>query len=163
MGYAVSALGALGEGGRARDWARRALLIDPDNMNMRYNLACALSGQLKDAEGGAGVAGTVFYAAGIHDKSEPRQVSILTWIPYRNDLRFMVMITVAETRLAATEKAHAIKGLGGRAMPDAGLQAWPVAPGRRVWFRAQGPIFPLAYRPHSSRFPAPGFPRPAIM
>jgi adenylate cyclase len=39
----VSALVSLGEKDRAREWMERALLIDPDNLNMRYNFACALS------------------------------------------------------------------------------------------------------------------------
>jgi adenylate cyclase len=29
----------------------RALLIDPENLNMRYNFACALARDLKDPEG----------------------------------------------------------------------------------------------------------------
>ena len=33
----------LGQAESAKGWMSRALLIDPDNMNMRYNFACALS------------------------------------------------------------------------------------------------------------------------
>ena len=33
----------LGEEERAREWMERALLIDPDNLTMRYNFACVLS------------------------------------------------------------------------------------------------------------------------
>jgi adenylate cyclase len=47
----VSALGAIGEEQRAREWMERALLIDPDNLNMRYNFACALARDLGDPEG----------------------------------------------------------------------------------------------------------------
>ena len=43
MGVGVAALAALGEADRAKDWMRRALLIDPDNLMMRYNFACALA------------------------------------------------------------------------------------------------------------------------
>ncbi|HET9459288.1 MAG TPA: TIR domain-containing protein [Sphingomicrobium sp.] len=43
ISFAVGALAALGDGGRAKDLIHRALLIDPDNLNMRYNFACALS------------------------------------------------------------------------------------------------------------------------
>jgi adenylate cyclase len=42
------ALAAIGEVQRARDWIDRALLLDPDNNIMRYNLACALTVELKD-------------------------------------------------------------------------------------------------------------------
>jgi len=43
-----SALAALGERDRAMDWLERALLLDPDNILMRYNLACALTVDLHD-------------------------------------------------------------------------------------------------------------------
>jgi adenylate cyclase len=43
ISFGVSALVSLGEKDRAREWMERALLIDPDNLNMRYNFACALA------------------------------------------------------------------------------------------------------------------------
>ena len=43
ISFAVGALAALGERDRAKEWIDRAILIDPDNLNMRYNFACALS------------------------------------------------------------------------------------------------------------------------
>ncbi|HEX5258702.1 MAG TPA: TIR domain-containing protein [Sphingomicrobium sp.] len=39
----ANALMILGDTERARDWSRRALLLDPDNLIMCYNLACALA------------------------------------------------------------------------------------------------------------------------
>src|SRR5438067_6085206 len=50
MGYAVGALAALGEVERAKEWAERALLLDPDNLNLHYNLACTLVVQLHEFE-----------------------------------------------------------------------------------------------------------------
>ncbi|MEO6248902.1 MAG: TIR domain-containing protein [Sphingomicrobium sp.] len=50
MAMGVSALGALGDANRARDWIGRAMLMDPENNSMRYNLACALSIHLNDFE-----------------------------------------------------------------------------------------------------------------
>jgi adenylate cyclase len=44
-GYAI-----LGERDRAREWIERALLIDPDNVNMKYNFACVLAGYVGDKE-----------------------------------------------------------------------------------------------------------------
>ncbi|MGH8251784.1 MAG: hypothetical protein ACREVI_14005 [Steroidobacteraceae bacterium] len=38
----------------------RALLVDPENFNMRYNFACALSVYLKDKEGALEMLGPVF-------------------------------------------------------------------------------------------------------
>jgi adenylate cyclase len=46
----VSALAAIGEDQRAKDWIDRALLLDPDNNIMRYNLACALCTDLHDPD-----------------------------------------------------------------------------------------------------------------
>ena len=43
-------LAMFGEEDRAREWIRRALLLDPDNLNMRYNLACTIVRQLGDVE-----------------------------------------------------------------------------------------------------------------
>ena len=36
----AAAMRSLGDEDRAREWIDRALLIDPDNLNMRYNFAC---------------------------------------------------------------------------------------------------------------------------
>ncbi|HWI77076.1 MAG TPA: TIR domain-containing protein [Sphingomicrobium sp.] len=44
-GYAI-----LGEADRAREWIERAMLIDPDNLNMRYNFACVLATYVDDKE-----------------------------------------------------------------------------------------------------------------
>jgi adenylate cyclase len=51
ISFGVSALAVLGEQERAREWMERALLIDPDNLNMRYNFACALARDFADGEG----------------------------------------------------------------------------------------------------------------
>ncbi len=51
ISFGVSALAVLGERDRAREWMERALLIDPENLNMRYNFACALARDLGDGEG----------------------------------------------------------------------------------------------------------------
>jgi adenylate cyclase len=50
LSFGVSALAALGDEHRAREWMERALLLDPDNLNMRYNFACALARDLGDRE-----------------------------------------------------------------------------------------------------------------
>ncbi|MBV8503728.1 MAG: TIR domain-containing protein [Paucibacter sp.] len=51
LGFGAGALAVLGDTERARDWVARALLVDPDNRGMRYNLACALAGTLGDLDG----------------------------------------------------------------------------------------------------------------
>lgn len=42
IGFGVYALTALNETVRAKEWAARALLLDPGNTNMQYNIACAM-------------------------------------------------------------------------------------------------------------------------
>ena len=103
LAWGVSALAALGEGERARDWSRRALLVDPDNWMMRYNLACALSLQLKDAEGALDLLGPFFARTGMtlvnHAKVDPDLE------PIRDDPRFQAMLAEAEARLSASPAA----------------------------------------------------------
>ncbi|MEO8811545.1 MAG: hypothetical protein ABI376_01360 [Caulobacteraceae bacterium] len=93
------ALAALGEVERARDWARRALLIDPDNVFMRYNLACALSAYLEDAEGALEQLAPFFAST----QMEFLRVAKIDpdFNPLREDPRFRAMIAGAEARLAA--------------------------------------------------------------
>ena len=43
MGHGAGILVILGETERAKEWAARALLLDPENINLRYNLACAMA------------------------------------------------------------------------------------------------------------------------
>jgi adenylate cyclase len=42
LGYLVTALALLGENERAHEWARRAVLFDPENLRLHYNLACCM-------------------------------------------------------------------------------------------------------------------------
>ena len=43
LAYGVNALSVLGEAVRAQDWAKQAILIDPNDGLLRYNLACAMT------------------------------------------------------------------------------------------------------------------------
>ena len=101
MGNGALALATLGEGERAKDWINRALLIDPDNMNARYNFACSLTSFMKppDVDAALELLAPVFekIAAGFlnHTKVDP------DLDPLRNDPRFKTMIAAAELRIAA--------------------------------------------------------------
>jgi adenylate cyclase len=49
LGFLVNSLAGLGDAERAREWTRRALLFDPDNARLHYNLACAMA-KLRDVD-----------------------------------------------------------------------------------------------------------------
>ncbi|MGH6993235.1 MAG: tetratricopeptide repeat protein, partial [Caulobacteraceae bacterium] len=99
MGFAISALAALGEAEQARERSRRALLLDPGNMSMRYNLACSLSAYLNDESGALELLGPYFAQANLNDvffaKVDPELARL------HEDRDFQAMIAGAETRLAA--------------------------------------------------------------
>jgi adenylate cyclase len=47
------------------DTMERALLIDPDNFNMRYNFACVLAVHLNEPDAAIDLLGPVFEASGV--------------------------------------------------------------------------------------------------
>jgi adenylate cyclase len=108
MAYGASSLATLGQAERAKDWINRALLIDPDNMNARYNFACALVTGLKDFDAALELLGPFFetVATGFvnHAKADP------DLDPLRDDPRFKAMVAVAETRLAAASDEGSASG-----------------------------------------------------
>ncbi len=101
MGYGVSALAALGEAKRAREWIDRALLIDPGNSTMRYNFACALCTHLKDIDGALELLRPYFAVARTGDLHFARLDPDLD--PLRQSPWFAEMIAAAEARLASVD------------------------------------------------------------
>jgi adenylate cyclase len=99
MGCAVSAFAVMGQVDKARDLIRRALLIDPDNLRMRFNFACGSMTFLKDPETALGLLGPAFEAM-TPDWLE--HVAIDPDLdPLRGDPRFQAMLAAAQVRLAA--------------------------------------------------------------
>jgi adenylate cyclase len=99
---------ALGAAERAKDWISRALLIDPDNLNARYNFACSLTSHLKEPDAALELLGPVFETMAIawlnHAKADP------DLDPLRNDPRFKAMVATAETRLATANDGGSAPG-----------------------------------------------------
>jgi adenylate cyclase len=100
MAYSAYALATLGEAERAKARMNRALLIDPDDWNMRYNFACVLLIHLDEVDAALDVLGPVLenVAASYylnHIKVDP------DFIRLRDNPRFKAMIAAAETRVAA--------------------------------------------------------------
>ena len=109
MAYSANALGALGEAERAKARMNRALLIDPNNMDMRYNFACALNAYLNDKQAALAMLEPLFtgitaYLLGFL-KADPDLESL------HDDPRYNAMVAAAEARLAAskTPESSAIK------------------------------------------------------
>jgi adenylate cyclase len=96
-GCAVGALIALGKADRAKAFIERTLLIDPDNLRMRYNFACGMSSFLGDTDTAIGLLQPVFerMSAGWlrHASRDPDLDAI------RGDPRFEAMFAEAARRL----------------------------------------------------------------
>ena len=97
MGFGVTALMALGETERAKTWIARALLIDPENLPMRYNFACALA-RGRDADAAMELLAPVFATCSAWLPNLARSDPSLD--PIRDDPRLAAMLADAEARLA---------------------------------------------------------------
>ena len=97
-GYSAYALAALDQGERAKARMERALLIDPENFNMRYNFGCALCTFLADKDAALDMLGPVF--ARITDSFLPYAKADPDLELLRDEPRFHAMIADAEARLA---------------------------------------------------------------
>jgi adenylate cyclase len=105
LGYGAVALAALGDGNRAKEFIKRALLMDPDNLTMRWNLTCALSRHLRDKDGAIELLATFI------DRTPPAMVKYLRLDtdldPLRDDPRFESLVVAAEERLRSGSSAAA--------------------------------------------------------
>ncbi|MDE2346330.1 MAG: adenylate/guanylate cyclase domain-containing protein, partial [Gammaproteobacteria bacterium] len=108
IAYSANALGALGEAERAKARMNRALLIDPDNWNMRYNFACAIFAYLNDKEA------TLEMVKTLLEKATQPSLEYLKADPdlelLHDDPRYQAMVASAEARLSATKGETAQTG-----------------------------------------------------
>src|SRR5215218_223566 len=97
LGILAGGYALLGEEERTREWIDRALLIDPDNLNMRYNFACVLAGHLGDKEGALRMLQSTL------PLSRAYQVRIAEYDPdfdaIRDDPRFQQLLDTAKKRV----------------------------------------------------------------
>lgn len=95
IGVGAGGLALLGEEERAREWIERAMLVDPDNLNMRYNFACILAAYLDDKEGALKLLErTMAQPQGVKfAESDPDLDSL------RDDPRFQKMLADAKKRM----------------------------------------------------------------
>ena len=100
-GYAI-----LGEVAKTREWIDRALLIDPDNLNMRYNFACILADALRDKEAALKMLESAISRSGAY------QVMIADtdtdFDAIRDDPRFQKIITDAKKRHGMDQNVKAV-------------------------------------------------------
>ncbi len=100
VGYGAQALAGQGESQRCKEWMKRALLLDPDNIKSRYNFACTLAAQLKEPGAALELLEPVFENVSVgllnHAKADPDLDSL------RNDAKFIAMVKAADARLAVT-------------------------------------------------------------
>jgi len=100
MSFGAGALATLGEVERAKEWVARALLIDPDNHNMRYNFACMHVVDLKDHDGALALLGPLFEVVSIDAINWSDVDSDLDAL--RDDPRYQAMLAKARARLSRT-------------------------------------------------------------
>ncbi len=97
LGYGVMNLGLLGEHERAKEWMRRALLLDPDNVILRFNLACA-SLNMDDLETALELLQPFMAKCGKYQVRHAEVDPDLDKI--RGDPRFQKMLTEAKERVS---------------------------------------------------------------
>ena len=97
IGNGAMALGVLGETERAREWAERAIALEPENYILRYNMACSFLTELGDPERALDLIEDSLSHLGRdhirHTQADPDIASI------RDHPRFAKMIADAKARL----------------------------------------------------------------
>lgn len=92
------ALAVLGEYDRARDWIERGLLLDPENLAMRYNMACTLTLALQDDEAALAVLEPYFETVNTPSQIKHAEVDP-DFIRLRDHPRFCGMLASTKKRL----------------------------------------------------------------
>ena len=102
IAYGALSFAAVGNLERGREWIERGLLLDPDNMYMRYNIAWTLLAFFKDQEAALDMIAPALAEAGstlVSLASVDRNLDQL-----RNDKRFQMMLREARKRVFGEER-----------------------------------------------------------
>lgn len=97
VGHGSDALAVLGQAERSKEWMERSLLIDPDNLNMRYNFACALALHLNDKDAAIEMLRPVVARSAAGQIQYTKVDTDLASL--HDDPRFQAMIAEAEARI----------------------------------------------------------------
>src|SRR4051812_36957031 len=103
LAFGALSFAAVGQLERAREWIERALLLDPDNMYMRYNLAWPVLAFFNDKEEALRLLEPALAKAGntlISLAEADRNLDKL-----RDDPRFMALLEAARVRVNAASSA----------------------------------------------------------
>jgi len=94
----ASSLIMMGEIERGKDWTQRALLLDPENLSIRYNVACSLTFRNSDLNGALDLLDEYFKRiespGNINHAEIDPDMDLL-----REDPRFVEMVSAAKKRL----------------------------------------------------------------
>jgi adenylate cyclase len=100
----ATSLMMFGENERGKDWIQRALLLDPDNMSVLYNLACGLTFRNSDLEGALDLLQQWFDR--VDSEAYIRHADIDPDIdPVRDHARYKAMSGAARARLGMPQPA----------------------------------------------------------
>ena len=106
LAFGAMALATNGEAERAREWVERCLLVDPDNMQMRYNLAWGFNKVLGDQDRAIEMLRPVLANAGANiirlAANDPNLDNL------REDPRFHEMLDAAKRRVGLAVAAAAL-------------------------------------------------------
>jgi adenylate cyclase len=98
----ASSLIMMGEVERGKDWTQRALLLDPDNLMIRYNVACSLTFRNSDLDGSLDLLEQYFNR--IDSPGQIRHAEIDPDLDaVRENPRFKAMISAAHDRIQLAE------------------------------------------------------------
>ncbi|MEO6256090.1 MAG: TIR domain-containing protein [Sphingomicrobium sp.] len=124
LSFGASGLAALGQVDNAKEWMERAMLIDADNLDMRYNFACALASFLDDRDAALRLLERNFAAVGAY------QIRVAETDPDLDSLRlhprFQAMLSKARKRLGIADEIE--PGRGTEKAPSARPAEAPVQP-----------------------------------